>query len=462
MQSQIPKYYSLSEITASIRSVVSKTYNSAYWVKAEIVKMNCYPYSGHCYPDLAEKNNNKVIAQIRATIWSGTYQNIQKKFIKETGQELSQGMTVLFLVRVTFHELHGLSLNILDVEPSFTLGEMAKGKKETIKRLVNEGVFDKNKLLPFPLLPKRVAVVSVETSKGYQDFVKMLENNRKGYYIEYHLFAALLQGDNAVDSIVLQLNNIASKAEQFDVVTIIRGGGGDVGLNAYDQYKLAKTVAEFPLPVITGIGHSTNETVTEMVAYANKITPTEVAVFLLEKFENINMVLENLTLRLTNASEELIIKEKHNIEHFATIIEHTVSSMVEKNKAQLQLLNEKLKNGTKTVLHKHSVVLEQVAVLIYFKPEKILTGGKTKVLKLKDKLQIYTKQIFKEQKTGLDHLETKVRLLSPETIINRGYSLTFVNGQILKDINKITVGNEMKTIIKGGELFSKIEKIKKK
>ena len=255
------KYYSLGELTGSIRKVIAKAYTSAYWVKTEIAKLNFYPYSGHCYPDLVEKQNNKVVAQIRSTIWSGTFDAITKKFRQATGENLSEGMTVLFLVRVVYHEQHGLSLNILDVEPSFTLGEMAREKQQAIQRLKKEGLFDLNKQLAFPLLPKNIAVISVETSKGYHDFLNILQNNRYGYHFEQTLFPALLQGEGAVKSIVQQLKAIAHYTGRFDVVVIIRGGGGDVGLSAYNNYTLAKEVAGFPLPVITGIGHATNETV---------------------------------------------------------------------------------------------------------------------------------------------------------------------------------------------------------
>ncbi len=461
MTTKIEKYYSLAEITGSIRNMIAKTYHSAYWVKAEIVKMNCYPYSGHCYPDLVEKKENKIIAQIRATLWSGTFQVIRKKFMDETGEMLSEGMTVLFLVRVTYHEIHGLSLNILDVEPSFTLGEMARGRKEAVEKLKKEGIFDQNKRLPFPLLPKKVAVISVETSKGYHDFLKILENNRYGYRIEHTLFSALLQGDNAVNSIVSQLKDIASHAELFDVVTIIRGGGGDVGLNAYDHYKLAKAIAEFPLPVITGIGHSTNETVAEMVAHANKITPTEVATFLLEKFENFHAVLEDLTFRLSEGLEEFFAARKQELEQAGEVIRSSVSNVVERNKARLVLLNEKLKNSVSGHLQKEKSVLGQLTMRLYFKPEKVLSAERSGLTRLTEKLQVLIKQPLRSQKVHLEHLETKLKLLSPENILHRGYSLTLVNGKLAKSVADVAEGDQIKTLLKGGEILSKVEKIAK-
>ena len=282
----IPKYYSLAELSASIESVVAKTYRNSYWVKAEIARLNHYPKSGHCYPDLVEKKNGIIMSQIRGTIWSGYFSDINKKFISVTREPLNDGMTVLFLAKVTYNAVYGLSLQISDIEPSFTLGEMAKEKSLSIEKLKKEGLFSKNKQLTTPLLIRRIAVISVETSKGYHDFIKTIDNNDWNYKFFHMLFPAVLQGEAAIKSITEQLKIIKKVSHHFDAVTIIRGGGGDIGLSSYDSFKLSSEVASFPLPIITGIGHATNETVVEMIAWANKITPTDVAYFLIQKYHN--------------------------------------------------------------------------------------------------------------------------------------------------------------------------------
>ena len=455
------KFYSLEELTTSIKNVIGRTYTGAYWVKAEIVKLNFYPYSGHCYPDLVEKRNNKVVAQMRATIWAGNYQNIQYKFKKVTGTELNKGITVLFLAKVTFHEIHGLSLNILDIEPSFTLGEMAREREEAIKKLKKEGVFEKNKLLPFPLLPKSVAVISVETSKGYHDFLGVIENNPYGYKIEHFLFQALLQGDNAVDSIVSQLKNIASRAELYDVVVIIRGGGGDVGLNAYDNYKLAKAVAEFPLPVLTGIGHSTNETVTELVAHQNKITPTEVAYFLLEKFEIFHAKLEDLSLRLYEGVNNIIESNKFELKNAAGIINNFVIQAVLKNHSKLDLLEGKLKSSSTALLKHNENRLKSILSKIEFKPVLEVENQKNRLKNITEKFMIFVNQYLNSEKSKLGEAEMKLNLMKPENVLKRGYNLTLKEGKIVKSVDDLNPNDKVETLFYDGKILSNVEKIDK-
>jgi len=275
------KVYSLSDVAQSLKGVIEQNYSRDFYVKAEISKLNYYPHSGHCYPDLVEKTGGRITAQLRSTIWAGDYFRIQKKFEEITGNSLADGLQVLCLARVTFHPSYGLSLHIKEVVPEYSLGELAKAKQETIAQLHKDGVFDLNKTLAFPLLPKHIAIVSVSTSKGYEDFMSILK--QAPHPINTYLFPALLQGDGAIFSISEQLKKIGAMHEHFDAVVIVRGGGGDVGLSCYDNYGLASLIANFPLPIITGIGHATNVTVSEMVAYYAAITPTDTANFLLEK-----------------------------------------------------------------------------------------------------------------------------------------------------------------------------------
>ena len=456
------KYYSLGELTGSIRKVIAKTYTSAYWVKTEIAKLNFYPYSGHCYPDLVEKQNNKVVAQIRATIWSGTYDSIAKKFRQVTGENLSEGMTVLLLVRVVYHEQHGLSLNILDVEPSFTLGEMAREKMQSIQRLKGEGLFNKNKQLTFPLLPKNIAVISVETSKGYHDFVNILQNNRYGYHFEQTLFPALLQGEGAVKSIVQQLKAIAAKAIRFDVVVIIRGGGGDVGLSAYDNYALAKEVAAFPLPIITGIGHATNETVTEMVAFANKITPTDVAYFLIEKFENFHAVVYNLKERLETGTNLFLTKHSEILNGFTNNFKQQVKFLVEQHKAKLMLYQSEINNLLQHFLNAKRNNLLEISTRLQYKPAAVVARETDRLTRFNERLILLSKQRLKSQLIVLTHLETKLNLLKPENILNRGYSITRLNGKALKRPEDAKTGDKIISILSEGSIESTITKTKQK
>ena len=451
---KVQKYYSLGELTGSIRKIIAKNYAGAYWVKTEIAKLNFYPYSGHCYPDLVEKHNNKVAAQIRATIWSGTYDAITKKFSEITGKNLSEGMTVLFLVRVTYHEQHGLSLNILDAEPAFTLGEMAREKIQSIQRLKNEGLFNQNKQCSFPLLPKSIAVVSVETSKGYHDFVNILKNNRYGYYFEQTLFPALLQGDGAVKSITQQLKVIAGMAQQYDAVAIIRGGGGDVGLSAFDNYNLAKEVAAFPLPVITGIGHATNETVTEMVAFANKITPTDVAYYFIEKFEQVDAVVSDFQERVERGCAVFLGQRKETLNNFTTVFKQQVRFLVEQHKGKLQLYRSSVTGLSYRFLASKKNSFFELITHLQYKPPAVVARQREKIARLNDMLTVFAKQYIKNQEATLLHLETGLKLLNPENVLKRGYSITRFNGKALKRAGDVKANDKIITLLSEGKIES--------
>ena len=309
--------YSLSEVAMSLHRVIERTYNRPYYIKAEILKLNYYPYSGHCYPELVEREGNTIKTEMRAIIWSANFQDINRRFVQITGEPLKENIRILCLATVQFSPKHGLALHIENIEPSYTLGEMVRNRQEVIDRLKKEQVFDLNRQLPMPTLPKRVAVISVETSKGYSDFMQTLHDNEQGYVFYTELFPSILQGDKAITGIMSQLQKIEQRRDDFDVVVIVRGGGGDVGMSCYDDYDLTHRVASFPLPVLTGIGHSTNLTVTDMVAHARFITPTDVAFSLIEDFrkfeEQLNDCMSKIAQRvqaqIADAREEYVRTE---------------------------------------------------------------------------------------------------------------------------------------------------------
>ncbi|MEG2071151.1 MAG: exodeoxyribonuclease VII large subunit, partial [Bacteroidales bacterium] len=306
--------YTLSEITKSIQTTISKTYTKAYYIKAEILKLNLYPHSGHCYPELVEKENNKIKTSLRAIIWKSQFDAINKRFLTITGEKLKENINILCLATVEFSSQYGLALYIQDIEPTYTLGEMVKNKREVIERLKKEGVFTANKEKQLPVLPKRIAIISVETSKGYSDFMITLNQNSWNYKFECELFPSILQGDKAITTINQRLDEIEKKRSQFDCVVIVRGGGADIGMSCYDDYQLANRVATFSLPVISGIGHSTNESVTDMVAYTYKITPTEVAYFLIQKFHEFAIKVEELQSNMVKSASYLIDNQYYKIE----------------------------------------------------------------------------------------------------------------------------------------------------
>lgn len=315
------KYFTLLETLSSIQKTLLNRYTSSFWVKAEIMKLNHYIHSGHSYPDLVEKSENKIVAQTRALIWKDDYNRINNKFISITKEPIKDGITTLLHCRISFDALYGLSLRILDIDPLFTLGELEKERQETIKKIKEEGIWDKNRKLKMPLLPKRIAIISVETSKGYSDFMNIIKKEEPHYKIFTHLFPSLLQGDNAVESMIMALDTIEIVKHHFDCVLIIRGGGGDIGLACYNNYDLVKKIADFPLPILTGIGHSTNETVSEMVSNKTAITPTDLADYIISSFRAFDQNLKDINQKIFNFANKRIERETQTLEHFQQILQ---------------------------------------------------------------------------------------------------------------------------------------------
>lgn len=406
------KIFSLSQVAKSIQKTLAERYGSAYWVKAEMNKLNHYSHSGHCYPDLVEKKDGKVIAEMRSILWKSDFQVINQRFLEILNEPLKDGVAVLLLVSISFDPIYGMSLRILDIDPSFSLGELAREKQESIARLQKERIFDANKRLKFPVLPKRLAIISVETSKGYADFLKIIDNNPYNYKFEYRLFPALLQGDKAVQSIIEQLYTISSLMEEFDAVAIIRGGGGEIGLSCYNNYDLAKEIATFPLPVLTGIGHSTNETVSEMVAFKNAITPSELADLLIQRFHEFAVpVLEAEEYLKTQIGEYLTEKKM----------------AIEQASRQFQLASGNL---------------------IGIETSKLST--------FRSSLQLLARQHLRTESKALESLEKQVRLLSPENVLKRGFSLSYQNGEVIKSKHQIDTSVPLVTKLHDGEVKSTI------
>jgi len=334
--------YALSEITKSIQTIINRNYTKAYYIKAEILKLNFYPHSGHCYPELVEKDAGKIKTQLRAVIWASQYHAINERFRQITGEPLKEGINILCLATVEFSPQHGLALYIQDIEPIYTLGELAKNRMAVIERLKKEGLFTANKKLTLALLPKRIAIISVETSKGYSDFMVTLNSKKDQFYFHTTLFPSILQGEKAIVNITQRLAEIEARKEQFDCVVIVRGGGGDVGLSCYDDYTMAQRVATFPLPVISGIGHAINETITGMVSYENKITPTEVAYFLIERFQQFADTIENCRQTLIKQAKAMLQEHQFYIDKAQQNCQIWVAQIINNAHLNLSYIEDKL------------------------------------------------------------------------------------------------------------------------
>lgn len=450
--------YSLFEISQSLKKTISEKFPYAFWIKAEMIKLNHYRHSGHCYPDLAEKENGRVIAQTRATLWSSDYLQINNKFLNTLKEPLKDGIKILFLARINYDPVYGLSLRILDIDPSFTLGDIEKEKNDTIKRLKEEDLFDKNKKLPFPLLPKRIAIISVETSKGYADFMKVLSTNPYGYKFILKLFPSLLQGEKAITSIKTQLNNIKKEIENFDVVAIIRGGGGDVGLSCYNDYSLSAAVAGFPIPVITGIGHATNETVVEMIAYQNAITPTKIAEVLIEKFHNFSYPVQEAQRIISERSRRMIKDAGKQLKIISRIFKAESRHLLLKNEGEIRKAIQILSGESKYLIAGNKKTIKEIPLLIKKNSRTYILNEKNKIADNKTAIDKNLKLYFRTSKQEIEAVEKTIDILNPFNLLQRGYSLTLKNGKIVKSIDEVKKGDIIETMLANGTISSEVIK----
>lgn len=327
--------YSLSELCAEIQEVVENDLLECYWVRAEIASLNA---RGHCYMELVEKaEDNMLAAKVRATCWSNVWSLLSGYFVQETGQTLRVGMQVLVEASVDFHPVYGLSLNITNIDPTYTQGDLAKQRQATIKRLTKDGVMELQKYLVLPTLIRRVAVISAADAAGYGDFCDQLQNNRYGVRFELELFAAAMQGENAPRSILSALRKIACEERQWDIVVIIRGGGATTDLGCFDDYELASHCAQFPLPILSGIGHTRDMSIVDMVAHSSVKTPTAAAEWLIERVTKQVEVLNQWAIRLQRATQHAVTQEHNKLQGYLQDMIYSAQKLVMKEQNKLQM-----------------------------------------------------------------------------------------------------------------------------
>ena len=451
------KIFSLYQVTKSIQRTLSERYQSAFWVKAEMNKLNFYKHSGHCYPELVDKENGKVVALVNATLWKEDFHKANNAFLKLLGEPLKDGIKILFLAKITFDPAHGLSLRIVEIDPSFTLGDLEREKQETIKRLYDEGVYRKNKQLTLPLLPQRIAIISVETSKGFADFINVIDGNPWKYKFFHMLFPSLLQGEKAVDGILLQLDQIRKVLSHFDVVAIIRGGGGDVGLSCYNSYKLAKEIADFPLPVITGIGHATNETVAEMISHLNAITPTKLADYLIQRFHEFAVPVARHEEQIITKAKQLLSDRNVQLQSEVKWFRSSTEKMVTQNRSGIRFLTESLQRQSQFRFGNERNTLIQSSGQIQKEIPRLLAEKHLKVEQEATSLQKSSMTMFNQHQINIKNIETNVRIMSPENVLKRGYSITTKNGKSLTSSDEIEFGDVLTTKLYNGEIISVVQ-----
>ena len=452
--------FTLQQVVRSIKKTLEDRYSQNYWVKAEMHKLNKYP-SGHAFPELVQKDDNKIVAQITGTIWKQQLERINTKFIEVVKEPLREGTTLLLLVKINYSETFGLGLQILDIDPSYSLGELQKQREETLRKLAKEGLLNLNQKLHFPLLPKRVAIISADSSKGLSDFLQVLQENEKSYFIFTHLFNAYLQGDVAVQSIISALKKIKRVKDHFDIVIIVRGGGAEVGMTCYNNYDLCKAIAEFPLPVLTGIGHSTNLNVAEMVSFRNEITPTKLAEFLLQTFREFEQETKRLNREMIAHSLQLIDKTKQDFNGQVRVFKHASLRFTDSLKNELNQQIIELKNTTRYFLKNENDAVLSLKNDYRIVTKEIITAERNTLSLISKPIKGSLLHFFERKESDLEQLEKTVNILNPSNVLQRGYSLTLLNGKILSAKNKPKKGDLIESKTNSLTLFSRVEKSSK-
>ncbi len=450
---------SLKDYLASVRLAVSCHVEAEVWVRAEISELKVNG-SGHCYLTLIEKEESgrmNVCAKASAIIWANLYNMMAPMFESVTQQPLQRGMSVLVRVSPNFHEAYGFSLIISDIDPTFTLGDMARRRQEVIDRLKADGVWDMNRELPFPQLPQRVAVISSKTAAGFGDFTNQLDNNARGFKFYWHLFPAIMQGEGAPSSIIAALDAVYSHIELFDVVVIVRGGGASADMLAFDDYDLTACCAQFPLPIISGVGHERDTCVLDLVAWQRCKTPTAVGAMLVDCMEQAYAHLEDAALSLSNGARQLLQNEKSRLATAHVLVTKTVPLTLATEKSKLTSLCATLRvavsNNCKTAENR----LLNSAAELKSAVRLATQSAESRVDSLVPRLSLASRALLVTQQSKMELLAQKVNLLSPQKLLEKGYSLTLKNGKIVRSANDLDKGDRVETIFADGRRSSIVE-----
>lgn len=453
---------SLSELNTQIKSAIKNVFNASYWIVAEISEININR-TGHCYLELIEKDelSDKIKAKSRATIWAYTFRMIKPYFETSTGRELTAGLKIMVNVTVEFHEIYGMSLNIIDIEPTYTIGDLAKKRLEIIKRLEKEGIINMNKELEIPLVAQKIAVISSDTAAGYGDFVNQLENNNNSYKFYYKLFPALMQGDKAEESIINALDKIYKYEDFFDIVVIIRGGGSKSDLSCFDSYWLAYNITQFPLPVVSGIGHERDDTIVDIVANVKVKTPTAAAEFLISRIENFDESLFDLQNEFVNNVSDLINGKITELDYLKHKFSPLVNQIIQLKQNNLVIYNNKLKNSTVNYFDKLKTNLKQSVTDIHYKLNNLVSDEEHNLSFLMKNVKNIVSNRFLNEEQTLKIFQNTADHSNPDNILKLGYSITYKDGELIKSAKQLSNQDVITTKFYKGQAKSKITELKK-
>jgi exodeoxyribonuclease VII large subunit len=451
---------SLFELNHTIREAIAGSFTENYWVVAEIIEFR-ENSNGHCYLELVEKkpDNMQIMARAKAMIWSYTWRMLKPFFEATTRQQLAAGMKVLIQVTVEFHEQFGLSLHIRDIDPSYTLGDLEKKRREILKKLEEEGVIAMNRELDFPRLPQKIAIISSETAAGYGDFMDSLVNNPAGYHFYTKLFPAVMQGDGAESSVIEALDHIYRYHHFFDLVVIIRGGGSKADLHCFDSYWLAYHITQFPLPVVTGIGHERDETIADLVAHTRMKTPTAVASFLLERMTEAEEFLDEAASVVSSYAETNITEQLRRLDGSVIRFSPVVRNLLEHQNSHLNLYRKTLQYGSGKLISETRYKQESKWIQLSQSGRKALDIHGFRLMKNEDNLGKAIPSFLKNREQQLLLYENTCKHVDPKLILSKGYSITRIQGKIVKSVSLVQPGQQIETILKDGKIISTTNEI---
>lgn len=452
---------SLLELNNRVKTEIKRGFSQSFWIIAEISEVNIN-YSGHCYLELIEKNqeNGQIIARIKATIWAFTFRIIKPYFESITYQQLSPGLKIMIQASIEFHEIYGFSLNIKDIEPAFTLGDVARRKQEIINKLKAEGVFHLNKEIEFPMVPQRIAVISSSTAAGYGDFIDQLKKNRQGFKFSVTLFQAVMQGIDAEQSIIEALEQIFQTLEMFDAVVIIRGGGSQADLDCFNSYWLCYHITQFPIAIITGIGHERDETIADLVAHTNLKTPTAVAEFLIGQITDFYEFILDAQDRIIALSNEKLAEWKEKTRKVSHSIVSLVNIRMNSEQQRIAMLNQSTVRTYNAFLQQKSSQIKNLQSNIKLHLQHLFPL-KLQQHNIQKKEFTYRVSLYLKQKSrNLGQYESSIHFLDPSNVLKRGYSISFVNGKLIKSVTQVKPGDQINSIWVDGTSVSTINEIK--
>lgn len=438
----------LSELCSSIKNCISHFYNKTYTIVAETMDVKIPLGVGHCYMELVEKDEEgkAIVAKMRASMWYNDAKRELPKFQQITGFPFKSGLKILVTATLSYHEVYGMGLNIQTIDATYTLGDIAKKRQELILRLKKEGIFTLNKSLSLPQPIAKVAVISSQTAAGWGDFQDHLLHNQYQFPFYCQLFPAIMQGDKASESIIQALERVRNSTFAFDVVVIIRGGGAESHLQELETYPLAKIVATFPLPILTGIGHHKDENILDLIAFASFKTPTAVADFLVGKRLELLSEIETLQERLALLIQERQSYRQQQLTHFALKLPAVLTQRMHREKQHIDAFQEWLQTSCITSLHRQQLSLGKYSSSLAPSIQMQLHSYQEQTNILQLQIANTCKNLISTFDKELQNTETILRLLSPQKTLQRGFSIIRCDGKAVRNLQSLPKGTTIELI----------------